>query len=346
MKILHVLMTDKFSGAEKVAIDLIKNAKSNEYEFCYFSKKGSIEEILIENSITYELCEKISIKEIKKVIRKYKPDIIHCHDFTATILTCCCGENIPIISHIHQNPTWIQKKGFKSILYKFFQKKIDLVISVSPSFFKEYVYTNYIKQKLVLSNIIDLSNLKYKYNHDSDKCYDLLFLGRLAEVKDPLKCLEIFKRIQKNNPKINLAFVGDGELKQECLNFVRINKLENNVKFFGFCKDISCYLNQSKILINTSKWEGFGLSVVEGMSYGLPVVCNNVGGLINLVDSECGLLCTNDSDFIEEINKLLFDKNYYDKKSKNAYNKSKGFENVKEYTNKVFQIYNILLEEN
>ena len=107
-KVLHVLSSNKYSGAENVATYIVKLTNDN-YESVYTSPKGSIKESLKLRGIKYIQMNDFSVSEIKKVIHDYKPDIIHAHDFTATIKCILVNSKLPIVSHIHQNPTWIKK---------------------------------------------------------------------------------------------------------------------------------------------------------------------------------------------------------------------------------------------
>ena len=88
-----------------------------------------------------------------------------------------------------------------------------------------------------------------------------------------------------------------------------------------------------------SKWEGFGLVAIESLSFGIPVVCSNVGGLPSIVNDKCGKLCFNFDEYVDEIERLLTDKDYYLNKTKNAFqqagmldNGSKYMENMKDCT--------------
>ena len=100
----------------------------------------------------------------------------------------------------------------------------------------------------------------------------------------------------------------------------RINQLQlvNNVHCLGFIDNPYGIINQSKVLCIPSSWEGFGLVAVEALSLGKPVVAANVGGLPGIVTEESGKVCTYESEYIEEIVKLLTDSNYYFMKSSGA----------------------------
>ena len=85
MKVIHVLNSNRYSGAENVAITIIKEL-NNEMDCLYACPRGPIEEILKKENIKYIPIKKLSIREINKVIKEYNPDIIHAHDFRASII--------------------------------------------------------------------------------------------------------------------------------------------------------------------------------------------------------------------------------------------------------------------
>ena len=102
--VLHILNTGSFSGAENVVISMINAFRKydpQQYKFVYVSLEGSIRERLKQEHIKYEAIEKVSRREIQRVIHKYHPSIIHAHDFTASIICASVAGKIPVISHIH-----------------------------------------------------------------------------------------------------------------------------------------------------------------------------------------------------------------------------------------------------
>ena len=86
-KILHILRSNKFSGAENVVCQIINIFKTDKnFEMVYVSPEGPIKDTLKEKNINYIPIKKLSFLEIKRVINEYKPDVIHAHDFTASVL--------------------------------------------------------------------------------------------------------------------------------------------------------------------------------------------------------------------------------------------------------------------
>ena len=104
MKVLHILQSSHFSGAENVVCQIITMMKDVPgFEAVYCSCDGTIRKALDERLIKFVPVNKLSVKEIRRVIREEKPDIIHAHDRTASLITSICCGKIPYISHIHYN---------------------------------------------------------------------------------------------------------------------------------------------------------------------------------------------------------------------------------------------------
>lgn len=342
MKIIHVLNTASYSGAENVVISIINEMNKNqENEIIYVSKNGNIKEYLKEYNINFEPIKKLSIKEMRRVIKKYNPDIIHAHDFTASVICALTCKKIKLISHIHNNSLWIRKINIKSVLYLLASKKFRKILLVSDSIVKEYIFKKHIvKKTVVIGNPIKLDSIREKalINNETSN-YDVIFLGRFSNAKDPKKFIDIVDEISKEN-KIKAIMIGDGPLKNECNNLIEKKMLNNVITIKSFMKNPYPMLNASKILCMTSRWEGFGLVAVEALTLGKPVVATYTGGIPDIVDESCGKVTNNINDFKNEIIKLLNDKVYYEKKSNNAFIKSGKFDNIDSYIKNLIKIYN------
>lgn len=340
--IIHLLNSNSFSGAENVAINIVKNMNNNYHYNCiYIALRGPIEKKLKENNIPYYLIDKIDINTLKMIDKKFQPRIYHCHDFTTSVLCALCLKNKKIISHLHNNPSWIKKRNFKSFIYKICIKKFQYVLAVSDSIFKEYIYAKYIKKKEVISNPI--KRIDNNKAHKIDEHCDVLFLGRLTEQKDPIRFIKIINMLKDDKKDITAFMIGDGDLKEKCLEEIHKLKCAENIKVLGFKENRFDYINNTKILCIPSLWEGFGLVAIEALSFGKPVVCSGVGGLIDIVNSDCGAICKSDEEYCDEILKLLLDQKYYKLKKEKSYDRIKKIENYYNYYKKLDYIYKEIL---
>ena len=339
MKIIHILNTNTFSGAENVAITIINQMK-NDNDIIYVSLDGPISEYLEENNITFEPIKKISISELKRVIKKYNPDIIHAHDFTASIISAfVCGKR-KLISHIHNNVKWLRKVNVYSLLYLISSIKYNKILLVSESIIKEYIFRKFIKKKVkVIGNPIDIDKIIKKANEfDEKENYDIIFLGRFSKEKNPTKFISIIKEISKDI-SIKAIMIGDGELRAECKKLIKQYNMENLIEIKDFQKNPYPILKKAKILCMTSEWEGYGLVAIEALSLSKPVVATDVGGIPSIVTNDCGIITKDTNNMKNEIKKLLNDSKYYDEKSKNALKRAKRLNNIDTYISNLIGVY-------
>lgn len=340
MKIIHLLSSNSYSGAENVVIQIIKMFEKSDIDMVYISKQGSIEEILKKNNIRYILLNKMTFNNIKKILEKENPDIIHAHDFRMSIISSFFCQNYKIISHIHHNAPWLGKPCFKSFLYFVTTNGYKKILVVSEAIKKEYIYAKYLSNKIVnVSNPLNREKIiKRAESYDTNECNDLLFMGRITEAKNPELMIDIIKKLVKVKKDIKIGIIGDGD-KYEFLKKNIENIDSRNIKLYGFLNNPYPILKKAKVLCMPSKWEGFGLVAYESICLATPVVCSGKGGLKDIINNKCGKICHYLDEYVEEILKLLSDNNYYIYKCKNAVNKSITMDNYNNYRKEIFNCY-------
>lgn len=347
MKILHLLYSNKFSGAENVVCQIIGMFQNDtDVEMVYCSPDGQIREALEERNITFVPLKKFSVKEIKRVIKQQKPDVIHAHDFRASIMATRVTKKLPIISHLHNNSPWLKHYGIKSFLYAKTCKKYANILTVSESVFNEFVFGDRYKNNLtVLGNPVDTKKIREESEREQVKdCCDIVFCGRLTPQKNPFFLLDIISEVKKSIPSINVAIIGDGELRGEFIKTIEEKLLGENITLYGFRKNPYAIMKKAKLLLLPSLWEGFGLVAVESLALGVPVVCSGVGGLPNIINEDCGKICDSLEDYSKEIKELVLDNDYQKEKSVNARLRAEELDNISGYKLQLENIYNLNVE--
>lgn len=346
--ILHVLNTGSFSGAENVVITIIKEFKKQKiegYKFIYVSLNGNIRKRLQEENIIFEPIKGVSVSEIKRIIKKCAPDIIHAHDFTASIICALAAGKIPVISHIHNNSPWIKKICKNSIAYGLSCIKYQYMFGVSGAVFKEFIFGNFFQNKeKILGNPINVKDIQEKAREAKEKeGYDIVFLGRLSIQKNPLAFLQIVSEVSKKIA-VQVVMIGDGELREEVKSEIKKRGLNNIIDMKGFMNNPYGILQSSKLLCMPSKWEGYGLSAVEALSLGTPVICSRAGGLPGIVNNCCGKICDEKNEYIEEIVALLSDEIELKRKQEVALLRAKELDNIKSYVEGLHCMYGTILQ--
>ncbi|QEA45932.1 glycosyltransferase [Leuconostoc citreum] len=342
--VFHFLNTGNYSGAENVVIN-IANMVDN-YEHVYVSPDGKINEILKGNNIRHISIKKLSLKSFYFVIKKYEPDIVHLHDFKASIIGGFLHNHIRryggrIVSQIHKNDKRMAKWSMISVLYGSVLNCFDRVVVVSESVVNEYIFRNKLKNKsIVVSNIVDYHKMLCFSKKNNPKSFDIVYVARMSDEKGPMRFLDIIDSVNQKRA-VTVVWIGDGQLKEQIEAIIKTKHLDKVIKLIGFQSNPYPFIRKSKIAILTSKFEGFGLSALEAQLMGNPVVATNVGGLSNIINSETGLLTNDNTAFVNEIVKLLENKNYYKMKHEAALKHSQVVNDIDEFIRVFTQIYEV-----
>ena len=342
MRVLHVLASNKYSGAENVVCQII-DAFKNEVEMAYCSLNGEIRNTLTEKQVQFCPMSKFSLKELKRVVDEFTPDIIHAHDVKASIIASRLHKNYKIVSHIHGNDKRnMGKITLKSLIYKMCLKNIDKVLLVSKSCLDEFYFKKSLENKCeILYNVINVENLyKTIENEKVAYDYDICYLGRLAEVKNPLRTLKIMKSCVDFNRNIKCALIGDGELMDSCQQYIVENKLEKNIELLGFQSCPHKFVKDAKVLLMSSINEGTPMCALEALALGVPLVSTKTDGMVDLIENDKnGYLYDEDDQAIKFITKLIDDKNMQQVIRKNCLEFSSNYNDIEKYKDKLKKIY-------
>lgn len=320
MNILHVLTTNKFGGAEKVAIQII-HATEESNNVWYLSKKGVIEKILNKNSVNSIFVKKLTLLTLKKICKEKNIELVHAHDFRASVL-CSFLKSQKIVSHIHQSPSWINNRNNPYYqLYSLRMNRFHTIFVTSEDIINSTLFKG--KPNVVLlPNYVSVSFEKKA----DEKEYDFLYLGRMEREKNPFGFLDFIEKFQKRNIKIKAVMVGTGSLKNDIEK--RINEKKLEILMTGFLDNPTEMILKSKFLVSTSSREGFGLALVEAMQLGVPVISFRSGGVTDLIKNmNNGLIMSHSSidNTIDNIINLLNDEETYNKLSENSRNLGLSF---------------------
>lgn len=339
-RIFFVMSTDDVSGAELVNFNIIKML-SKKYEFFWVSKEGNINGYLKEQNIKWIKINKLCISEIKRIIKEYKPDILHATDYKASTITAFANKNVILIEHIHNNAPWIKTLCLKSILFYIAALKSNYILTVSNSIAREYIFAKYIYKKIInIGNPTSVKSITTQVtSNDFIKKYDICCAARITKAKNPYLFLDIIFNIKLQKKNIKVIWIGSGDLENEVIAYCKKLNLQNNIKFIGKKKNPYKYMASSKLFLLTSSWEGYGLAAFEALALGLPCIVSNVGGLPEIVDEKCGFICDSKNEYVKSINKILDNELLYNKLSNGAKAKANKLNNIKKYIKNIDEIY-------
>ena len=343
--ILHLLSSNRFSGAENVAIQIILGFKeAYNIDLYYCCPDGPIREFIHDKSIKYVALESMSVRSLNKVVKQLNPTIIHAHDMRASLLSSIVAPTCTLISHIHNNSYSSRGISIKSVAYLIPAMLAKHIFWVSKSAYEGYIFHKFFyKKSSILMNVLDVKLLQNKVlEDDNNYSYDVVFLGRLVYPKNPQRLIRVLKIACKINPSIKVAIIGDGDMRDETLALIKDENLTQNIDYLGFKTNPYKILSSSKLMIMTSRWEGLPMCSLEAMSLGVPLVATPTDGLKEIITSGVdGILADDDDSLAASIAKIVDDNNYHRYLSENARNKAIELLDFEKYIISIAKVYGI-----
>lgn len=272
------------------------------YENIFFHEVEFSNYPLFEHSLyTLALASKMV-----EVIEYEKLDLMHVHYAIPHAVSAYLGKqiikksksDIKIITTLHGTDiTLVGLEPHFLPLVKFSIEESDGVTAVSR-FLKEKTLTNYNIEKdiEVIYNFIDLNIFKKTENESFKKHVApngekiLVHTSNFRPVKRILDTVKILAKVREE-VAAKLVLIGDGPDRSECERLVRELDLQKDVFFLGKQDGLADLLSVADVFLMPSQSESFGLSALEAMACGIPVVSSSVGGLPELiVHNEVGFI--------------------------------------------------------
>lgn len=258
----------------------IYGPEKNIHQFInYYPIAKSIKVPVPNGSWTNITIEKQDIKKLIIKFNKKKYDIIHIHDPYVPFVGWEIMKKTKSIKVATFHSAW-EKHSIISFINPFitlfqdtFSTSFSGAIFVSKIVKKRWqeLCGKEVKQKIIHNGV---DKIFYPIKKQATSNLKLLFLGRLVNKKGPKYLLKAFYKIIKKFPKLKLIFVGKGEIKKSLEKYVRDRKLKGNVIFEGEIigqKRVK-YYQQADIFCAPYSDEAFGLTVLEAMATGTPIV--------------------------------------------------------------------------
>jgi glycosyltransferase involved in cell wall biosynthesis len=154
------------------------------------------------------------------------------------------------------------------------------LIALNPYFENRVVVLPIFTDTEALSNAPITVDLHKKYPQFS---FIILMASRLTVEKDIVLGIDVLKELLNHIPRAGLVIVGEGPLRGALQTHARSLGVEKNVIFEGWQEDLSSYYKTANLFLLTSRYEGYGLTLVEAAACGCPIIATNVGIATSLI---------------------------------------------------------------
>ena len=201
----------------------------------------------------------------------------------------------------------VKSSGCSKII---FTRGIPSPMKMKP--LKHYLFSNMVTNVIVNSNYVkkSVANIAALLKNEPTVIYhgihpetvleakggtnNIAIVGRLSHEKGVDLALKAMTNVLKSVPEAKLWIIGDGKEKENLKRLASELGIEKSVDFFGFVKNVDELLVQCSILVLPSRWEGFGLVLLEAMKLKMPCIAfDHTAANEIIINKETGFLVPN-----------------------------------------------------
>ena len=236
---------------------------------------------------------------------KEKFDIIDCQQFP--YFSCFSTKLASVIKKTHLVITWhevwgdywYEYLGWKGFVGKTTEQLVARLtsdnIAVSKTTAKNLKNLGLCHEITIIPNGIDLTRIRSI--SPSPESWDIIFVGRLIKEKHADLLIHAVTLLQHENPDLRVVIIGEGPEYRKINNLIIDKKFFTPIRVFGFYQnhdDLIAQLKSSKVFVLPSTREGFGITALEALACGLPVVTvdHPSNAVRDLITENNGFLCS------------------------------------------------------
>jgi len=287
LRIAHVGDSMEMGGAEKLTATLCRLQRDRGHTasvHCLYRLGVLGEELQTEGFevILHPPCSFFFLmRSLYKAFRRSAPDVVHCHNATAAILAAIPArlagvKKVIVTRHGLVKPPYQLRRELKFALAS---RWCDWIVGVCAG-----TRTNLLAAPFAARDrIIHIYNGAWPADIRAvprpKNGFTLLYVGRLAPLKDLATLLRAVALTRTQHPNVQLWIVGDGPLEFSLRKLSDELGLNECVTFFGEEADVSPFMLAADLFVSSSVTEGLPVSLLEAMSVGLPALVTDVGGM-------------------------------------------------------------------
>ncbi len=304
------------SGVLATELGMALSAKGHEIHFITYKQPVRLNfhpniyyhEVTVHNYPLFDFppYETALTSTLVNVIMNNNLDLLHVHyaiphasaAYFARQILRKAGKDIPYITTLHGTDiTLVGKDQTLAPVVTFSINESDAITAVSQNL-REETYKSFKIEKdiAVIPNFVDTDRFRQTDKNHFKKMLApngeriLVHISNFRKVKRAEDVVEIFKQVHNNIPS-KLLMIGDGLERQNIEEHCRTLENCNDIRFLGKQEQVDEILSISDLFILPSQYESFGLSALEAMACGVPVISTNAGGLPEInVQGETGYL--------------------------------------------------------
>lgn len=319
MKILYVITGLGQGGAERVVCDLADKMyeKGNEVKIAYLTGEILTQPVYSEIELINLYLDKVSFLpkayfNLKNIIKKFQPDVVHAHMVHANIFTRLVRLSIPMKKLICTAHNSNEGSFLRMISYRLTNNLADLTTNVSHTAVVSFEEKKAVPKNTMetIYNGVNFKKFNYYDNAKQELMCELninprnkiiLAVGRFNQQKNYpnlLKAITIIK--EKYTLPFKVLIAGDGELRLDIEELIHRLNLSNDVILLGRRNDIPKLMSAADVFVLSSDYEGLPTVLIEAMACEAHVVSTDVSGAREIIHKYGNIVPTNNPIALSE----------------------------------------------
>ena len=222
---------------------------------------------------------------------KVYPALILASIGTPRLLTGLFFFRTPLIYYIHTYPT---SSGWKSkamnLITKYLVNPKQNIVTVSK--YSKNKINRHMSAENKFIDVVYNSTTIPSIKNTASHLNIILTVGHVVAYKNPYIWYSVVKEVVKRHSSAKFIWVGEGPLLEDMRKKVIKDHLTEKINFTGLQIDMERFYQKATIYFQPSLIENHSIAIIEAMSYALPCIASNIGGIPeSITDNETGFLC-------------------------------------------------------
>lgn len=293
MKIVHVVDGMEVGGAETLVLQMCRRQREQGHQPSVYAignlgplgERMQREGFTVQANVALHLSD--ATRKFLQIFKKLHPDAVHLHNPTPTVYAAMSARmaGVPSIVSTRHSLVAPPHKLVRELKYAFAATFCDWIVGICDA------TTNNLKglHSIPARKIVRIYNgavplvRAAREQQPPKNGFTLVYVGRLAPVKNHPLLLHAFRAALSSMPGLRLWMIGDGSERKKLESLAGELGMASQVTFWGEQLDVTPFFSAADAFIMSSKSEGLPMSLLQAFSLGLPSIVTDVGGMAEVI---------------------------------------------------------------
>jgi glycosyltransferase involved in cell wall biosynthesis len=329
MKIAHVVDSMEVGGAETLVAQLCRLQRAEGHDPRVYAvltlgplgERMRAEGFIVEADVGHHLPE--AARNFYRLFKEWRPDAVHLHNPTPAIYAGPAARMAGVASIVSTRHSLVAPphRVVAEVKYAVAATCCDWVAGICEATAKNLRSLHSVPARKIVRVYNGAEPMRRVAREDwpVKNGFTLLYVGRLAPVKNHALLLRAFRAALAAKPELRLWMVGDGGERAALETLASQLGIKEQVTFWGQQLDVAPFFSAADAFIMSSRSEGLPMSLLQAFSLGMPAIVTDVGGMAEVVRlAQAGFTVAGEAEMAAAILRLASGGAEWEQFSKNA----------------------------